>query len=128
MRAIPDFVRTGLRVAWLVKLTGARQIIGRQFSANDCSARETFPIRSARQTSRVSLRWTTTGSGRPVRRTEQVRKEINVMGLILLIILILFVIGAVPAWPYSRSWGYWPSGGLGLILLIVLILLLIGRI
>ena len=50
------------------------------------------------------------------------------MGLILLIILILLLIGAVPSWPYSRSWGYWPSGGIGLIVLIVLILLLIGRI
>ncbi len=51
-----------------------------------------------------------------------------VMGLVLLIILILLVVGAVPTWPYSRGWGYWPSGGLGLILLIVLILLLLGQI
>ena len=50
------------------------------------------------------------------------------MGLILLIILILLLIGAVPSWPYSRNWGYWPSGGLGLVVLIVLILLLLGRI
>ena len=50
------------------------------------------------------------------------------MGTILLIILILLLIGAVPSWPYSRNWGYWPSGGIGLILLIVLILLLLGRI
>ncbi|HEX3248406.1 MAG TPA: DUF3309 family protein [Pyrinomonadaceae bacterium] len=50
------------------------------------------------------------------------------MGLILLILLILLLIGAVPSWPYSRNWGYWPSGGIGLILLIVLILLLLGRI
>ena len=50
------------------------------------------------------------------------------MGLIILIILILLLVGAAPTWPYSRSWGYWPSGGLGLILLIVLILLLLGRI
>ena len=50
------------------------------------------------------------------------------MGLILLIVLILLLIGAVPSWPYSRNWGYWPSGGIGLILLIVLILLLLGRI
>ncbi len=48
------------------------------------------------------------------------------MGLVLLIILILLLIGAFPAWPYSRSWGYWPSGGIGTILLIVLILLLLG--
>ncbi len=50
------------------------------------------------------------------------------LGTILLIILILLLIGAVPAWPYSRSWGYFPSGGLGLVLVIVLILLLMGRI
>ena len=45
------------------------------------------------------------------------------MGLILLIILIILLLGAVPAWPYSRNWGYGPSGGLGLIVLIVIILL-----
>lgn len=47
------------------------------------------------------------------------------MGLILLIILIILLLGAVPAWPYSRNWGYGPSGGLGLILLIVIILLVL---
>ncbi|MDO9584847.1 MAG: DUF3309 domain-containing protein [Desulfomicrobium sp.] len=50
------------------------------------------------------------------------------MGLILIIILVLILIGAFPAWPHSRSWGYYPSGGLGLILVIVLILMLMGRI
>lgn len=49
------------------------------------------------------------------------------MGTILLIILILLLIGALPAWPYSSGWGYWPSGGLGLILLIVIILALTGQ-
>ena len=47
------------------------------------------------------------------------------MGLILLIILIILLLGAVPAWPYSRNWGYRPSGGLGLVLVIVIILLLL---
>jgi hypothetical protein len=47
------------------------------------------------------------------------------MVTILLIILILLLIGAFPSWPYSRSWGYYPSGGIGLILLIVIILLLL---
>jgi hypothetical protein len=46
------------------------------------------------------------------------------MGLILLIILIILLLGAVPAWPYSRNWGYGPSGGLGLLVVIVIILLL----
>ena len=45
------------------------------------------------------------------------------MGLILLIILIILLLGAVPAWPYSRNWGYGPSGGLGLLVVIVIILL-----
>lgn len=48
------------------------------------------------------------------------------MSTILLIVLILLLLGAIPAWPHSRSWGYGPSGGLGLILLIVLILALMG--
>ena len=47
------------------------------------------------------------------------------MGLILLIILIILLLGAIPAWPYSRNWGYGPSGGLGLIVLIVIILVLL---
>ncbi len=48
------------------------------------------------------------------------------MGLILLIILVLLLVGSVPAWPYSRGWGYYPSGGIGTILLIILILWLLG--
>lgn len=50
------------------------------------------------------------------------------MGTILLIILILLLLGSVPTWPYSRGWGYRPSGIIGVILIIVLILLLLGRI
>jgi len=50
------------------------------------------------------------------------------MGIILLIVLILLLVGALPAWPYSSGWGYWPSGGLGLILLIVIVLALAGRV
>jgi hypothetical protein len=49
------------------------------------------------------------------------------MYTILLIILILLLIGALPTWPYSRSWGYYPTGGLGLVLVIVLVLVLVGR-
>lgn len=47
---------------------------------------------------------------------------------ILLIILILMVIGVIPTWPYSRNWGYYPSGGLSLVLVVLLMLLLLGRI
>jgi len=50
------------------------------------------------------------------------------MGLILLIILILFLVGALPSWPHSRSWGYGPSGVSGLLIVVLLILLLTGRI
>jgi Protein of unknown function (DUF3309) len=50
------------------------------------------------------------------------------LGTILLIVLILLLIGAIPAWPHSRSWGYGPTGGLGLVLVIVIVLLLLGRI
>jgi uncharacterized protein DUF3309 len=46
---------------------------------------------------------------------------------ILIVLLVLMLIGATPAWPYSRNWGYFPSGGLGLVLLVVVILLLTGR-
>ena len=50
------------------------------------------------------------------------------LGTILIVILILLLLGALPAWPHSKSWGYYPSGGLGLILLILLLLLLAGGI
>lgn len=50
------------------------------------------------------------------------------LGTILLIILVLLLIGAIPAWPYSRAWGYGPSGILGLIVVVLLILVLMGRI
>jgi hypothetical protein len=50
------------------------------------------------------------------------------LGTILLIILILVLIGAIPSWPYSRGWGYGPSGIVGVVLVIVLVLLLVGRI
>jgi hypothetical protein len=50
------------------------------------------------------------------------------MGTILIVILILILVGALPTWPHSKSWGYYPSGGLGLIVLILIILLLMGRI
>jgi len=49
------------------------------------------------------------------------------MGTILLILLILLLIGALPAWPYSSGWGYWPSGGLGLVVLILIVLALTGN-
>jgi hypothetical protein len=50
------------------------------------------------------------------------------LSTVLLVILILILLGALPAWPHSRNWGYAPSGGLGLIILILVILLLLGRI
>ncbi len=50
------------------------------------------------------------------------------LGMILLIVLLLMVVGAIPTWPHSRSWGYAPSGGLGLVLVILLVLVLMGKI
>jgi hypothetical protein len=52
----------------------------------------------------------------------------STLGLILVIIIVLMLLGAVPRWPHSRSWGYGPSGGLGLVLIIVLVLVLLGHI
>lgn len=49
------------------------------------------------------------------------------LGTILLIVLILLLIGAIPSWPHSRSWGYGPSGGLGLVVIVIIVLLLMGR-
>jgi len=50
------------------------------------------------------------------------------LGTILLVVLILLLLGALPAWPHSRSWGYYPSSGLGLLLAIVVVLFVLGRI
>ena len=50
------------------------------------------------------------------------------IGTILLVVLVLLLLGAIPTWPHSRSWGYFPSGTLGLILVILIILLLLGKI
>ncbi|HZX15864.1 Protein of unknown function [Pseudomonas peli] len=50
------------------------------------------------------------------------------LGTILLIVLVLLLIGAIPAWPHSRSWGYGPTGGLGVVVVVLLVLLLMGRI
>lgn len=50
------------------------------------------------------------------------------IGTILIVVLLLMLVGVLPTWPHSRSWGYYPSGGLGLVLVILLILVLLGRI
>ncbi|MDP2748364.1 DUF3309 family protein [Pseudomonas sp.] len=50
------------------------------------------------------------------------------LGTILLIVLVLLLVGAIPAWPHSRSWGYGPTGGLGVVVVVLLVLLLMGRI
>jgi len=49
------------------------------------------------------------------------------LGTILLILLVLFLIGALPTWPHSANWGYYPSGGIGTVIIIVVILILLGR-
>jgi hypothetical protein len=50
------------------------------------------------------------------------------LGLLLILVLVVVLIGAVPTWPYSRTWGYYPTGGLGIILALAVVLLLMGRI
>jgi hypothetical protein len=50
------------------------------------------------------------------------------LGTLLLIVLILALVGAIPSWPHSQNWGYFPSGGLGVVVIIVLVLILLGRI
>ena len=49
------------------------------------------------------------------------------LGTVLIVVLVLMLFGALPTWPHSRQWGYYPSGGLGLVLVILIILLLLGR-
>jgi hypothetical protein len=92
--------------------------------ANVC-LRSAKPLRS-------SLGWTRGGTGlwRPVFGQEMtsVAKGYPMIGTILLIILILLLVGALPSWPYSSGWGYYPSGGFGLLLIILLILLITGRV
>ena len=51
----------------------------------------------------------------------------SVLGIVLLVVLVLMLMGSVPAWPHSREWGYYPAGGLGLVLVILLILVLLGH-
>ena len=63
------------------------------------------------------------------KQTNQIYTErIIIIGTILLVLLILMLIGAFPAWPHSRNWGYYPTGGLGAVLVIILVLMLLGRI
>jgi hypothetical protein len=90
------------------------------------------PIGSSPRYLRANVRLTT----QPESSRHLNRKHVNLalpllqyggMGTILLVILILMLLGAVPAWPHSRSWGYAPSGGLGLVVIILLILVLTGR-
>ena len=64
--------------------------------------------------------------GRPINKLS--RKEHNMLGMILIVILVLALVGALPRWSHSREWGYAPTGGLGLVLLIVVVLLVLGRI
>jgi uncharacterized membrane protein YidH (DUF202 family) len=60
-------------------------------------------------------------------KPDQQRLEVAMsVGLIVLIVLVLLLLGAIPSWPYSRGWGYGPSGGIGLIVVIVIVLVLMG--
>jgi hypothetical protein len=59
-------------------------------------------------------------------RAVRKRREEHMLGMALTVVLILALIGALPAWPHSRNWGYYPTGGIGLVLVILLVLLLLG--
>jgi hypothetical protein len=52
----------------------------------------------------------------------------DMLGTILLVLLVLMLVGAMPSWPHSRDWGYYPSSGLGLVLIVVVVLVLLGRV
>jgi len=67
-------------------------------------------------------------SALPVFPSHWTRRNFQMLGTILIVVLLLLLLGAWPAWPHSRSWGYYPSGTLGLVLVIVLVLALVGRI
>jgi hypothetical protein len=60
--------------------------------------------------------------------SEQLEQGVRIMSLLLLILLVLLLVGAFPAWPHSRAWGYGPSGGLGVIVAVVLLIYLLGYI
>lgn len=60
--------------------------------------------------------------------TQNSQRKFPMLGTIVLVILILMLLGAIPAWPHSKNWGYAPSGGLGLVVLILIILIVMGRI
>jgi len=66
--------------------------------------------------------------GGPDRHGAAPHAGVLVMGLILLVVLLFIIVGALPRWPHSSNWGYYPSGGLGLVLIILIVLLLAGRI
>jgi hypothetical protein len=85
------------------------------------------PLRNLRP-HRLLLMTQISGRSRRLRPRCFQMEAIMSLGTILIIILILLLIGALPTWPYSSGWGYYPSGGVGLIVIIILILLLLGRI
>jgi uncharacterized membrane-anchored protein len=67
------------------------------------------------------------GANEPCPLTQNTEENAMSLGTILLIVLLLMLVGAVPTWGHSRSWGYGPSGGLGLVVVVVVVLLLMGR-
>jgi uncharacterized protein DUF3309 len=64
----------------------------------------------------------------PPKSTSATLAEETKVGTILIVVLVLLLIGALPSWPYSQGWGYYPSSGLGLVLVVLVVLLLMGRI
>jgi Protein of unknown function (DUF3309) len=91
-----------------------------------------FECGAASQTDRTALlveSWNPAGLLRVYRQLHcWIGWEAVMLGTILIIILILILLGALPTWPYSSGWGYYPSGGLGLVLVILIILVVMGRV
>ena len=67
-------------------------------------------------------------SAHPAKDPHHLEENTMSLGMILLIVLLLMLVGAIPTWPHSKSWGYGPTGGLGLVVVILVVLLLLGRI
>jgi hypothetical protein len=85
-------------------------------------------LRSIRPKKPAAYGWGTFTASRCCLFYIRVKKENIMLGTILLIVLVLLLIGALPTWPYSGGWGYYPSSGLGLVLVVILILVLMGRV
>lgn len=85
-------------------------------------------MRPFKRLKRRATSWSSTSYSRKENATPSDMERPFMLGTVLVVLLILMLLGALPTWPHSRSWGYYPSGGLGLVLIILVVLLLLGKI